>query len=95
MPDDRGILSSEEREKCAAWFLEHGSGSVQCPICKTSQWEIEDHLIKTHVLIPGRRSIEGVPMYSFFMVCCQKCRHTLFVNAVDAQIIPNRPADPA
>ena len=93
MPDAKGFLSAEEREKCAAWFKEHSSGKAECPICKTDQWDIEDHLVKTHILIPGQRSIEGVPMYSFFIVCCRKCRHTIFINAVDSQIIGNRPPD--
>jgi hypothetical protein len=90
MPNEKGLLSTEEREKCAAWFQQQAAGNVQCPICKTDQWDIEDSLVKTHILIPGQRSLEGVPMYSFFLVCCRKCRHTIFVNAVDAGIIPNR-----
>jgi hypothetical protein len=89
MPDDKGNLSVEEREKCAAWFNQHG-GNVACPICKTSEWEIEEQLVKHHVLIPGRRNVEGVPVFAFFMVCCKKCRHTMFINAVDAKIVPNR-----
>jgi hypothetical protein len=93
MPDEQGLLSAEEREKCAAWFKEHGSDNVQCPICKTNEWEVEDRLVKTHVLIPGRRNVEGVPVYAFFMVCCRKCRHTMFINAVDAKIIKNRPPE--
>ncbi len=92
MPDEKGILSSEEREKCAAWFKQHACGKVECPICKIDAWEIENSLVKTHVLIPGQRSVEGAPMYAFFLVCCRKCRHTLFVNAVDARIIPNKAA---
>jgi hypothetical protein len=95
MPDAKGILTVEEREKCSAWFNEHSSGKVECPICKNNQWDIEDHLVKTHILIPGQRSIEGVLTYSFFMVCCRKCRHTIFINAVDSKIVGNRPADPS
>ena len=95
MPDEKGLLSPEEREKCAAWFQQHSSGNVECPICKTSQWEIEDHLVKTHILVPGQRSVEGTPMFSFFLACCRNCRHTLFVNAVDSQVIQNRPPDSA
>src|ERR1051326_8598083 len=96
MPDDRGVLSIVERDKCAAWFEEMGRGSVECPICKTSKWNIEDHLVKTHILIPGRRRVEGGPMDWFFLVCCQKCSHTMFENAVDSNIIPPKsPSNPS
>ncbi len=85
MPDDKGILSVEEREKCDKWFKDHMSGPVECPICKMTDWEIEDYLVKDHILIPGKRNVEGTLVYAFFMLCCKKCRHTMFVNAVDAE----------
>jgi hypothetical protein len=90
MPDEKGILSAEERQKCDEWVKNHMSGPVECPICKTTEWEIEDHLVKDHILIPGQRNMEGTHVYAFFMLCCKRCRHTMFVNAVDAKVIPKK-----
>lgn len=91
MPDSDGKLTFEEKERCAKWLSDKVPGDVTCPVCKTSKWEIADHLVCMSIFNPiGSTALLGT-VYPFFQLCCSNCANTILINAVDAKIVADKP----
>lgn len=83
MPDENGRLTPEDHEKIRRWWLsnENWRAPVTCPVCKTDQWAVWDHVtVMTRHSLNG--DLIGSPAYPLVGVCCKHCTHTIFFSAV-------------
>jgi hypothetical protein len=96
MPDQHGRLTAEDHQKIRDWWVGRWSVPVICPVCKTGNWGIGEHVVVLH-----RNGVDsyvpGTPSYQMILVYCKACSHTMFFNAVTMGILPpyNPAADPA
>jgi hypothetical protein len=83
MPDADGKLTPEDHQKIQAWWTtgNHWMGPVICPVCKTTEWSVADH-----ILLLTRHSANGLVSgsiaYPMIGVYCRNCSHTMLFNAV-------------
>lgn len=85
MPDVHGVLTPDDRQMVRDWFGKHWKEPVTCPVCKTDNWSIADHVVQLDRFAIDRMA---APAYSYVMVTCLNCHHTLFFNAVAIGITP-------
>jgi hypothetical protein len=80
MPDALGKLSAEEMAKMDAWFKQHWTQQVLCPVCGSGSWTKNDYL--GHAMAqPASILKPGVPTTPFVMVH-SPCGYVMFFNAV-------------
>src|SRR6266699_2231850 len=80
MPDVFGRLLPEDYTKINAWWASHWEVPVVCPVCKSQTWTTIPHLVITH-----RHAADGLfgsPAYTFVVMTCTTCGHSLFFSAV-------------
>jgi hypothetical protein len=92
MPDDRGRLTPEDHTKLREWWGQYWRGSVACPVCKTTEWVVGEHVVSVNRLASDA-GVDGSPSYQMVLVGCKTCSHTMFFNAVQIGLTPHY--DPA
>jgi hypothetical protein len=92
MPDQHGRLTEADHEKIRAWWTGRWNEPVTCPVCKTNDWGVGEHvvLLSRHANDAFR---PGTPAYMMITVGCKTCAHTMLFNAVHIGIVA--PYDPA
>jgi hypothetical protein len=94
MPDQDGKLTDSEKEQVLRLLRPSGIfAGVECPICKSREWIIADHLVQAATLGPNNSVQFGGLSYPFTMAISVPCGHTLFFNAVVLGFIPAAPSD--
>lgn len=95
MPDQGGRLTDADQEKARQWFAIHWKEPVVCPVCRTDNWTVGDHVVQS---ARWAQNMFAPPAYPFVMVACNSCHHTLLFNAVPMGIVPvyqePQPAEP-
>ena len=78
-----GSLSQDDKEKIVQWVNQKMEGTVGiiCSICHNKTWTIGDDLVVPPVFKGGDTHIGG-RVYPQAMLICNKCAHTIFINAV-------------
>jgi hypothetical protein len=97
MPDAAGKLTTEEHKKVQDWVAKFSpGGDAKCPICQTSTWFINPHLVQPVTLGAGFGLQLGGIGYPQITMNCIQCGYTMFLNAVMVGIIPSAlpPATP-
>jgi hypothetical protein len=81
MPDSSGRLTQADNEKIQQWWTRHWKSPVICPVCKTSDRSLADHVvnIQRHAL---DSSVPNAITYPHIIVGCKTCAHAMFFNAV-------------
>jgi len=79
MPDSSGRLTPEDHQKIQIWWSKHWSAPVICPVCKTSEWVLADHVV--NIVRHGTDAQVGAS-YPHIIVGCKTCAHAMFFNAV-------------
>lgn len=90
--DDEAIgkLTDAELKLAQDWF-KRLTPAPSCPVCQSSNWSFFAHVV-TPILMAGANhselSFRGVA-YPHFMVSCNTCGTTQFVNAIKADVLPD------
>ena len=64
------------------------NGAVICPICKHSQWSVNNIITEMREFHNGDLIVGGdSAIMPFVSISCNNCGHTLFINAIKAGII--------
>jgi hypothetical protein len=87
MPDVTGRLSAEDFATIQRWWKETWKAPVVCPVCKTREWSVGDHLvnIQRYAVDAAAPNTETYPQ---IMVSCKKCSHAMFFSAVRMGVSP-------
>jgi hypothetical protein len=90
MPDETGALTPPDNEKIQNWWNQHWKGPVICPVCKTTEWTVTPHVvnIQRHAI---DATVANTVSYPHIIVTCKTCAHSMFFNAVQIGISPQRP----
>ena len=90
-PDDRYLLSEDQRKKAQEHLIKHWGEHAPCTGCGKSNWSMGNALLRAGVLAPGQPGghIIGGPFYAFLPIFCMNCGHTLLVNAKSMDLIPD------
>jgi hypothetical protein len=87
MPDLYGRLTQADNDAIQRWWAQHWKPPVICPVCKTSDWILGQHVVNIQ-----RHAIDvnaiNTPTYPHIMVSCKVCAHTMFFNAVTVGVSP-------
>ena len=79
MPDKDGKLSKEEMAKAIDWLKEKSFSEI-CPMCKKSDFIVNDHIMS---LYSG-----GLATFPALLVHCSNCSSTSMFSAVYMGIVP-------
>jgi len=92
MPDKDGKMTEEELKKAHDWLSKFTPGAdTICPICRSSDWYINDRLVQP-LTLGSMYSVQlGGIGYPQITMNCVQCGHTVFINAVVAGIVPSLP----
>jgi hypothetical protein len=85
-------LTPEQRQKIENWFKEKRAitGAV-CPICNTKNWTTLPDLV-TPIPLRGEGMVLGGTTYPHFVLVCNNCGNSQFINAVATGIVdPEKP----
>lgn len=85
MPDAAGRLSPEDNAKIQNWWALHWKAPVVCPVCKTSEWLLADHVVN---LLRHAGDAQFGLSYPHIIVGCKSCSHAMFFNAVAIGVAP-------
>ena len=88
MPANDGKLTDEEKLKLKNWVDRQWKGLKECPICRSPQWVIADHLVSPTIFSGGGNLVIGGTAYPLAMIISTPCGHTVFLNAVMAGLVP-------
>ena len=66
------------------WLTEHSWELPQCPVSKTSNWQLAPNLVEFRQYHGGSMVVIGTKVYPAAMVICTDCGYTMFFNAVVA-----------
>jgi hypothetical protein len=94
MPDDHGSLTQQDRDTIQRWWTGRWKNPVICPVCKTTEWWLAEHVVNFNRHAPDRWEPESVS-YPHIMVGCKTCFHTMFFNAVAVGVSPPHPDEAA
>jgi hypothetical protein len=87
MPDEHGALSEADLAIIRKWWDQHWREPVVCPVCKTSEWRMANHVLKVH-----RHGFDafkdGTTIYPYIVVMCATCAHTMFFNSAKIGLPP-------
>jgi len=85
MPDEHGRLAEAEYDLIERWWGQHSKDQVICPVCKTTDWKIAEHLvnIQTHA---ADANVGNTTPYPHIIVTCKFCAHSMFFNAAQIGI---------
>lgn len=85
-------LTKKEREKVVIWISERKKAEheIICSICKNEHWSVAEHLVVPLTVAQGLIQIGKGPTYPMAMITCNKCGHTLFLNAVKVGLLPKK-----
>ncbi len=86
MPDENWRLTEKEKEDIVAWVKEKWK-NFACPYSGDTSWNIGEILVQTTQFTGGSLRIGG-PIFPMFILTCDGCGHTVFVNAIQAGILP-------
>ncbi|MGE0284506.1 MAG: hypothetical protein AB7F09_26625 [Parvibaculaceae bacterium] len=80
-------LSGEQKEKAQAWLKERAP-SMACTTCRSSQFQMADHLVSPVILNPGSGGgyVLGGSTYPQIMLVCMNCGTSVYVNAIVAGV---------
>lgn len=92
MPNDKGELSPEEREKIAAWFKDKGT-ILPCTFCGVRDWVLNDSLLNLMIYYKEGWRIGG-PTVPATVLYCKKCGHFEFFSAVLMGLVESAPKEP-
>ena len=85
MVDEKG-LTEEQRKKALDWINKRVPG-LQCPVCKTKSFGLQEYLTTPMIMTPDRGIQFGGVAYPQVMLICNHCTHTLLFNAVQMGIL--------
>jgi hypothetical protein len=85
MPDEHGRLTEADNDLIERWWGQHSKDSVTCPVCKTTNWKIVEHLVNIQGNAAGANA-SNTPAYPHVIVTCKFCAHSIFFNAVQVGI---------
>lgn len=85
MADDKTILTPQQMEIGKKWINDHKVDAIVCPICKTSNWNMADRLVRMGLWGPDPYSITAA--YPQIYLICQKCGNGLFIHASPTGIL--------
>lgn len=63
-------------------------GEINCPVCGTHQWNVNDLIIESREFVGGDLTLGGIIM-PFIPLTCRNCGNTLFLNAVQLGFVNN------
>ena len=83
MADDTQKLTQEERDRIVQWIKKAmGDTKLPCPVCKSDDWLVAEHLVSTPIVSPQGGVTIGGPTYPHSPIICQICGFTYFINSV-------------
>lgn len=85
MPDTDARLSQSEKQKIADWLNSRNSFGVDCPVCRSRQWSIADHVVAPSLVNAGGVGL-GVYPYPQAMVISE-CGYTMYLNLVAIGVV--------
>src|SRR5689334_930907 len=91
MPDEHGHLNEADNDLIERWWGQHSKDSVICPVCKTTNWKVAQHLVNIHVDTADANGSD-MPTYPHVIVTCKSCAHSMLFNAVQIGIATPRRA---
>ena len=91
--NDSASLTEEDKQKIIQWVtdrLDKDTGLV-CSVCQNKKWTVAADLVMPPVFKDDATQFGGGG-YPLAMLICNKCAHTVFINAVRVGLIPNTDA---
>jgi len=88
MPDEKGKLSPEDKEKVQKWLKEKWKASSNCPISGDNNWIIGDYTV-TPMNYGARQAMIGGQIAPQVMLICSSCGYTLYFNAMLMGLFPS------
>ena len=88
MPDEKGVLTSEDKEKIEKWLDERWKNR-NCPLCDSNDWEFESsfgNILPLYIVTTGT-------FYSYVLIICNHCGYTHFLNAVTIGLVEGSDID--
>jgi hypothetical protein len=93
MPDLKGKLSEEEKQKIRSWIdARRATALLICPVCNKTDWVVADHLVQPLTLGEKFAAMLGGTAYPVAQVVSLQCGYTMYFNAVLMGIV-KRTAD--
>jgi hypothetical protein len=86
MPDIYGRLTPEDNAKIQQWWVGRWKAPVVCPVCKTSEWSVNAHIVNVLRYATDAYS-PTASTYPHVMVTCKLCAHAMFFNAVQIGLV--------
>lgn len=85
-------FDKQKQQKALDW-LEHQwlKSNRKCEICSSEEWSISEELIAPPIL--NHSVMLGGTTYPQFMIICNKCGNTKYINAVISGILKNEMPD--
>jgi hypothetical protein len=90
MPDPSGKLTQGERDHIVAWFKDHWKEPVTCPVCRSAEWAISDHVAKLIRWAPDAL-VDGTTAFPLVQVECKICSHVMLFGAASMGIMSVEP----
>lgn len=81
-------LTLEQRQKIEKWFDEKAQVMGQCPVCRSRNFGLMDHMVAPPIFEANGGLTIGGPAYPMIMIACGHCGHTQFHNAVMIGLLP-------
>ncbi len=83
--DDK--LAPELQDKVKEWIDGHWTGSRKCPICGTSNWNLNPYLASILTVTP-ERTLNFGRHYPTIVVLCDNCSFVRLFNSKKMGILP-------
>ena len=83
MPDEHDLLSKADNDSIQRWWDQHWKEPVICPVCKTTDWSLSSHLVRSAT----GANLSDTPTYPHIIISCKFCAHSIFFNAVQIGIV--------
>lgn len=90
-PEVRVTEISQPTIEAVIKFLESKWKGSTCPLCKTGNWLIQNHVYELRRFFFGNLNLNEGPIVPVVTVSCNNCGNTILVNAITAGAIPPAP----
>jgi hypothetical protein len=90
--DSKDLINNEEKARIQTWW-ERIRTKIICPVCQTNKFTVYDRFVTPTVLSgEARNGLQlGGTIYPHFMISCENCGTTQFVNAMKTGVLSSPP----
>lgn len=68
-------------------FLKDKWGSVECPLCHSNRWTVQNRVFELREFHRGGMVIGSGPIVPVVPITCENCGNTVLVNAIIAGVV--------